>query len=61
MREIIFRGRDKESGQWVEGNYHHNLRKGEYHLISPKDTNIGHMIYRESLQMKDRGGEWKEV
>lgn len=60
-REIIFRGRSKETGEWVEGNYHHNRRKGEYHSISPKETNEEVRIYRESLQMKNYNNEWEDV
>lgn len=61
QREIIFRGRSKETGEWVEGNYHHNIRKGTWHSISPKDTNEPVMIYRESLEMKDWDGNWVSV
>lgn len=60
-REIIFRARSKETGEWIEGNYHHNIRKGEYHSISPKETNEGHRVYRESLQMKNYNNEWEDV
>lgn len=49
LREIIFRGRSIDTGQWVEGNYHHNIRKAEFHSISPKETNETIKIYRESL------------
>jgi hypothetical protein len=61
LREIIFRARSIESGEWVEGNYHHNLRKGTFHSISPKSTNEIVHVYRESLQMKDYDGEWVNV
>lgn len=61
MREIIFRGRSKETGEWVEGNYHHNIRKWEYHSIAPKETNIETKIYRESLQIKNYMDEWEEI
>jgi hypothetical protein len=61
MREIIFRARSKETGEWVEGNYHHNKRKGEFHAISPKDTNEMVYVYRESLQMKDWDSNWIDV
>ncbi len=61
FREIIFKGRRKDTGEWIEGNYHHNLRKGEFHFISSKDDNIEHIIYRESLEMKDWDGEFKPV
>lgn len=61
LREIIFRGRSIDTGEWVEGNYHHNVRKGTYHSISPKDSNIETRIYRESLQMKDWDGSWVNV
>lgn len=61
MREIIFRARSIETGEWVEGNYHHNLRKVRYHSISPKDTNEEILVYRESLQWKNYAGEWEDV
>lgn len=62
MREIIFRARSKETGEWVVGNYHHNKRKGEFHSISPKDTNETIVVYRESLQMLDYDGvTWIEM
>jgi hypothetical protein len=60
-REILFRGRRKDNGEWVEGNYHHNIRKGEWHGITEKLFNETHLIYRESLQMKDYDGEFKNV
>lgn len=52
-REILFRARRKDNGEWVEGNYHHNIRKGERHTISPKETNEDFEIYRESLQIQN--------
>lgn len=58
FREIIFRGRSIETGKWKEGNYHHNVRKGEWHGISEKLTNETYKIYRESLQIKDEEGNW---
>lgn len=60
-REIIFRARSKETGEWVEGNYYHNFRKGEFHAIFDKYTNLSTMVYRESLQMKNYEGEWENV
>lgn len=61
MRQIIFRARSKETGEWIEGNYHHNKRKGEYHSISRFDDNIEHTVYRESLQMMDYDNKWIDV
>lgn len=60
-KEIIFRARSKEDGRWVEGNYHHNLRKGEYHFISPKETNENIEVYRESLQIKNYLDKWEDI
>ena len=60
-REIIFRGRRKDNGEWEEGNYVHNIRKGEFHAIQNKDTNETHKIYRESLQMKNWEGEFENI
>ena len=60
-REIIFKARRKDNGEWIEGNYFHNIRKGESHSISIKETNISHEVYRESLQMKDFDGEFKDA
>lgn len=59
-REIVFRGRSKATGEWVEGNYHHNIRKGCWHGISPKDTNEMVEIYRDSLELKTYDGKWYE-
>ncbi len=61
MREIIFRGRSKETGEWIEGNYFHNQRKGTSHSIYEMYTNNLHEIYRESLQLKDFDGEFKDI
>ena len=61
MRQIIFRARSKETGEWIEGNYHHNKRKGEYHSISKFDDNIEHKVYRESLQMMGYENKWVDV
>lgn len=61
LREIIFRARRIDNGEWVEGNYHHNIRKGKWHGISPKTTNEMFEVYRESLEMKDWDGQWIKV
>lgn len=61
MREIVFRGRSKETGEWIEGNYIHNLRKGEFHAIIDKVHNETYHIYRESLQMKNWSNEYEDV
>jgi len=61
MREIVFRARRKDDGEWVEGNYHNNKRKGTFHLITEFDSNYQHLVYRESLQMKDYDGEFKDI
>lgn len=61
FREIVFRGRRKDNGEWVEGNFHHNIRKGTFFAISPKNTNLYHEIYRESLQMKDIDNEFRDI
>jgi hypothetical protein len=61
FREIIFRGRRKDTGEWIEGNYIHNLRKGEYHAIIDKAHNDTYHIYRESLEMKGWDGEWEQM
>jgi hypothetical protein len=61
LPEILFRGRNVETGEMVVGNYHHNIRKGIYHTIAPKDTNEPVVIYRESLQLRDRCGEWNSI
>lgn len=60
-REIIFRARLKETGEWIEGNYHHNIRKGKWHAINEKPSNAGGEIYRDSLQMKNWADEWEDV
>jgi len=61
MSEVIFRARSKDTGNWIEGNYHHNIRKGEMHTIARKETNIAIEVYRESLQLKDSDGEFKDI
>jgi len=62
-REIVFRARRKDNGDWVEGNYHHNVRKGTSHTVSPKETNEPHEVYRESLQMRtsDPQNLWEDI
>ena len=60
-RDIVFRGRKKDDGEWVEGNYIHNKRKGTFHAIKDFDYNEVHMIYRDSLQLKDYDGEFKDI
>ena len=60
-REILFRARRKDTGEWIEGNYIHNKRKGEFHAIQDQDHNDLHFIYRESLQMKDYDGEFRDI
>lgn len=61
MYLIVFRARRKDNGEWIEGNYHHNKRKGTYHTISSFADNIPHEVYRESLHMKDYNDEWKQM
>ena len=61
MRDIIFKGRRKDTGEWIEGNYHHNKRKGTFYSIAEFSTNESYDIYRESLQMKDFDGEFKDI
>jgi len=61
VRKIEFRGRRKDNGEWIEGNYFHNFRKGESHNIVDFDHNNWYVIYRESLQMRDWGGEFEDV
>jgi hypothetical protein len=61
LREIIFRARSVDTGEWIEGNYHHNIRKGTWHGITNKDSNETIKVYRESLQMKNWSGEWESV
>jgi len=61
FRIIEFRGRRKDNGAWIIGNYVHNLRKDEFHAICEKESNITHFIYRESLQMRDWDGEFKNT
>ena len=60
-REIIFRARRKDNSEWIEGNYHHNKRKGEFHIISPKETNENFEIYRDSLHIKNYNNEWEDI
>lgn len=59
--DIVFRARRKDNGEWIEGNYFHNKRKGESHSISQFDDNVSHLIYRDSLQMKSHDNEWYNV
>lgn len=61
LREVIFRARRKDNGQWEYGNYHHNIRKGKWHGITNKDSNETVEVYRESLQIMGWGGEWENV
>ena len=61
MRDIVFRARRKDTGEWVEGNYHHNKRKGVYHLITEFDSNNAYEVYRDSLQMKNYNNEFEDI
>ena len=61
FREIIFRGRKKDDGEYIEGNYVHNIRKGTFHAIIDKEHNQTYHIYRESLQMMNWALEWEDV
>ena len=61
MRPIVFRARSKETSEWVEGNYFHNFRKGEFHAIVDFKTNENTMIYRESLEMKNYEDKFERV
>jgi hypothetical protein len=49
MREIKFRGKRKDNGEWIYGNYHHNFRKGHWHTISDFDDNIDHIVDPETV------------
>lgn len=60
-RIIIFRGRRTDTGEMIEGNYFYNTRKGELHAIIDREHNNTHEIYRESLQLQDWDGEFKDV
>jgi hypothetical protein len=55
---ILFRGRRKDNGQWIEGNYHHNIRKGKWHGVRDKDTNIIQEVYFDSLQILSAENKW---
>jgi hypothetical protein len=61
LPEILFRARSIETGEWIEGNYMHNKRKGEFHAIINIDTNESHKIYRESLEIKNFENKWKKI
>jgi len=49
MREILFRGKRVDNGEWVEGNYFHNFRKGESNNIIPFNSNQWHEVIPESI------------
>ncbi len=61
FRIIEFRARRKDTGEWVVGNYVHHTRKEEFHAICEKENNTTHFVYRESLQMRDWDGEFKDI
>lgn len=61
QRPIVFRARKKSDGKWIEGNYFLNLRKGKSHNIINRVTNEWHEIYRDSLQMMDYDGEFRDI
>lgn len=61
IRELIFRGRSKETGEWIEGKYFPNVRKVTTHSIYEMYTNNLHEIYGESLQLKDFDGKFKDI
>jgi hypothetical protein len=65
-KAIIFRGREKTDGKWVEGNYVHYTRNGDYHIIRTAEDGIEYHIYRDSLQIKrmweeEDNGWWENV
>lgn len=61
FRVIIFRGRRKDNGEWIEGAFIQKLYKGGYFLIYSYDDGTYHPIYRESLEMKDYDDKWMNV
>lgn len=61
FRELIFRGRRKDNGEWIYGNYSHITRKCDIHIISDFEHNNDYEIYRESLQLKDYDNEFRAI
>lgn len=60
-RDILFRARRRDTGEWVAGNYFHNVRKGVRHTITEKVANEVHDVYRDSLQLMDSSGEFEDI
>lgn len=58
---IAFRARRADNGEWVEGNWHHNFRKGEYTSICDFASNMYYRCYRESLQIRNYWGFWVDA
>lgn len=61
LKEIIFRARRVDNGEWAYGSYVHTLRKVTMHSIIDKCTNICHEVYRESLQIRNRYYEFENI
>lgn len=59
--EIVFKARRKDNGEWVEGNWVHNKRKGEFIAIREFTTNLDYPVYRESLHIKNKFGFWVQI
>lgn len=58
LTNIAFRARKVDTGEWVEGNWYHNFRKGEHTSICEFGTNNCYPCYRESLQIRNHWGFW---
>lgn len=47
MREIIFKAKRTDNGEWVEGLL--TVMWGQYHIINPSDENIAYPIDTETI------------
>lgn len=47
MREILFRAKRGDNGEWVEGLL--TVMWGQYHIINPKDENTAYPINDETV------------
>ena len=61
LREVLFRGKNEATGEWVEGSYHHRTKKGGWYGISPNESNEIIKIHKESLEIRESDDIWVKI